>query len=57
MNLAILVTGSIIFREIYFLMGLIPLFLIYIYLYKISLEISASRITRNYNKIMEIQYE
>lgn len=57
MNLAILVTGSIIFREIYFLMGLIPLFLIYIYIYKVSLEISASRITRNYNIIMEIQYE
>ena len=57
MNLTILVTGNMILKEITFYGGLFPLVLIYIYLYKVSLDKSTSRLIQNYKTIMEIQYE
>lgn len=57
MNLAILVTGNMILKETTFYGGIFPLVLIYIYLYKVSLEKSTSRLIQNYNTIMEIHYE
>jgi hypothetical protein len=57
MNLVILVTGNMILKEITFCGGFFMLVLIYIYLYKVSLDKSTRRLIQNYNTIMEMHYE